>query len=172
MSPADEAAAQNAAETEMAGAPLISDIPDGASDFVAPPPLRRRGDSNESGRQLQRRRTSQLTFGSVGGGGAQNGGGVQHRVTPATRHMDMIDEVDNGNFVASRNMQHLSGLLNARNSSGVRRSQILTNIGSFVQQTSGDPTFAAQRNRAGELALTLLNQIEQDVNAENENNAN
>lgn len=163
---ADEVAAQNAVATEMAGAPSIPELPDGASDFVAPP--RRRANSNADTRQPQRRRTSQLTFRASAGGGG--GGGNQHRVPPTTRHLDMIDEIDNGNLIASRNMQRLSGILNSRNHSGVQNSQILTNIGSFVQKISADPLFVQQRTRAGEVAMTLLDQIAEDMNANNSNN--
>ena len=73
----------------------------------------------------------------------------------------MINRIDNGNFVASQNMERISSLLNGGNRSGVHASQMLTNIGSFMASVGSNPEAAGLRAQATMVAANILSQLAQ-----------
>ena len=97
------------------------------------------------------RRTSSLTF--------TTGDNIQlpsYRPSLTTRHLDTIDSVDNGNFVASTNLSRLSTLLNQRNNVTVQDSQVLANLGSFMNHTQNIAGFELVRQEASRVALEMI----------------
>lgn len=116
--------------------------------------------------------------GQIGGNGGGLNGAVNLRSTPQTRHASMIDGIDNGNLVADINLSRISSMLNSRHHSGVRQTQMLMNLGSFVTQVQNNPRFNEHIGRASQIADTILSNLSNEIidltrdNNDSDNNNN
>ena len=98
---------------------------------------------------------------------------VGHRTAPNTRHVDSIDRVDNGNMFATQNIGAFSSLLNSRERTAVQTSQVLQNLGGFMNALSNN---AAMNNNHGHdlnnIVTTLLTRLGNEVDDNNRNQQN
>ena len=96
-----------------------------------------------------------------------------HRAAPNARHVDAIDRVDNGNMFATQNIVSLSSLLNSRERAAVQTSQVLQNLGGFMNALSNN---AAMNNNHGNdlnnIVTTLLTRLGNEVDDNNHNQQN
>ena len=62
----------------------------------------------------------------------------QHRNTVQMRNLDLATQVDNGNTIATSNMDRLQGILNESNESmeAMNHAQVLSSLGSFMNSIS------------------------------------
>ena len=97
-----------------------------------------------------------------------------HRTAPNARHVDSIDRVYNGNMLATQNIgAFISSLFNSRERAAVQTSQMLQNLGGFMNALSNN---AAMNNNHGHdlnnIVTTLLTRLGNEVDDNNRNQQN
>ena len=88
-----------------------------------------------------------------------------HRTAPNARHVDSIDRVYNGNMLATQNIgAFISSLFNSRERAAVQTSQMLQNLGGFMNALSNNAEMNNNHgNDLNSIVTTLLTRLGNEV---------